>query len=53
MNTVNICPPPVSDVATIPWAIHTSLFQQYCSHILLIIYVISEENKLNQLAHPT
>jgi len=40
------------DVATIPWAIHISLFQQYCSHILLIIYVISEENKLNQLGHP-
>ena len=39
---LEICPPRLSDVATLPWEIH----QQYYSYIILIIYVISEENKL-------
>ena len=33
-------------VATLPWEIQKSHFQQYYSYILQIIYVISEENKL-------
>jgi len=41
-----ICPRHLSDVATIPWEIQKSHFQQYYLYILLIIYVISEENKL-------
>jgi len=39
-------PPHLSDVATLPWEIQKGHFQQYYSYILLIIYVISEENKL-------
>jgi len=40
---LRICPPQLSDVATLPKKSH---FQQYYSNILLIIYVISDENKL-------
>ena len=36
----------MKDVATIPSEIQKSHFQQYYSYILLIIYVMSEENKL-------
>jgi len=43
---LQICPPHVSDVATLPWEIQKSHFQQYYSYTLLIIYVISEEYKL-------
>jgi len=41
-----ICSQHLSDIATLPWEIQESHFQQYYSYILLIIYVISEENKL-------
>jgi len=37
--------------ATVLWEIQTNHFQQY-SYILLIIYVISEENKLIHLPTP-
>ena len=37
--------PHLSEVATLPCEIQKSHFQQYYSYILLIIYVISEENK--------
>jgi len=55
MKILQVCPPHLSDVATLPWEIQKSHFQQYYSHILLIIYVISEKNKLYvcPLAHPT
>jgi len=43
---LHICQPPLSDVATLPPEIQKSHFKQYCSYILRIIYVISEENKL-------
>jgi len=43
---LQICPRHVSDVATLPWEIQKSHFQQYYSYTLLIIYVISEEYKL-------
>ena len=43
---LQICPPHLSDVATLPWEIQKSHFQQYYSYIILVIYVISEENKL-------
>ena len=33
-------------VATLPWEIQKSHYQQYYSYILQIIYIISEENKL-------
>jgi len=42
---LQVSPPHLSDVATLPWEIQKSHFQQYYSYILLIIYVISE-NKL-------
>jgi len=45
--TLQICPPHLSDVATLPWEILKSHFQQCYSYILLIVYVISEENKLS------
>jgi len=40
------CPPYLSYVATVPWEIEKKSFQQYYSYILLIIYVISQENNL-------
>ena len=46
INSVYICPPHLYTVATSPWKIHQSHFQQYYSYILQIIYIISEENKL-------
>jgi len=39
-------PPCLSDVATVPQEIEKSHFQQYYSYILLIIYIISQENNL-------
>ena len=41
-----ICPPHLYTVATLPWEIQKSNFQQYYSYILQIIYVISKQNKL-------
>jgi len=47
MKILHICPPHLQDVATLPWEIQKSHFQQYYSHtVLLSIYVVSEENKL-------
>jgi len=40
------CPPHLSYVATVPWEIEKSHFQQYYSYILLIINIISQENNL-------
>ena len=44
MNTLQICPPHLLYVATLPWEIQKSLFN-IIIHILQIIYVTSEENK--------
>ena len=41
---LQISPPHLSDIATVPWEIQKSHFQQYYSYILLIIYIISQEN---------
>ena len=46
MKIVQTCPPHLPDVATLPWEILKSRFQQYYSYILVTMYVISEENKL-------
>jgi len=46
MNILQIYSPHLSDVFTLPCEIQKSHFQQYYPYILLIIYVISEENKL-------
>ena len=46
VKIIQICPLQLSDVATLPWEIQKSHFQQYYTYILLIIYVISKENKL-------
>jgi len=52
-DMLQICPPHLSDVATLPWEIQKSHFQQYYSYIkILIIYVISEENKLQSTCSP-
>ena len=48
---LQICPPHLSDVATLPREIQKSHFRQYYSYIFRL-FVISEE-KLYQLAHPT
>jgi len=54
MTTLQICPPNLSDVATLPWEIQKSHFRQHYLYNLVIIYIISEENKnCNPLAHPT
>jgi len=39
MTILQICPPHLSDVATLPWEIQKSHFQQYYSYILLIIII--------------
>ena len=44
MQILHICPPHLSDVATLPWEIEKVIFN-IITHILQIIYVISEENK--------
>jgi len=47
MKILHICPPHLSDVATLPWEIQKSHFQQYYSYVLLIVYVTSKENTSN------
>jgi len=44
MKIVQICPPHLPDVATLPWEIQKSHFQQYL-YILLTIYVMCEHGK--------
>jgi len=44
MNTLQICPPHMSYVATLPWEIQKVIFN-IIIHIFEIIYVILEENK--------
>jgi len=44
MNILQICPPRLSDVATLLWEIQEVIFN-IIINILQIIYVISEENK--------
>jgi len=44
MKILQVCPPHLSDVATLPREIKKSHFQHYYSYIILIIYVISEKN---------
>ena len=48
MKIVHICPRHLSDVATLHWEVQKSHFHQYHSYILLIIYVISEENPADE-----
>jgi len=45
MNNLQICPPHLSDVATLHWDISKKSFFDIIIHILQIIYVSSEENK--------
>ena len=47
-ENVTDCPPRRSDVATVPCEIEKSHFQQY-SYILLIIYIISQEQQQQPL----
>ena len=42
----NFIPPPVSDVATLPWEIQKSHFFTIIIHILHIIFVISEVKQI-------
>ena len=46
MKILQVCPPHLSDVATLPREIQKSHFQRYYSYVILIICVISQENKL-------
>jgi len=48
MNTLQICPPNLSDVATLPRKIKKVIFNPII-HILQIIYVSSEENEYQLL----
>jgi len=45
MKILQVCPPHLSDVATLPREIKKSHFQHYYSYIILIIYVISEKKQ--------
>jgi len=45
IDSLYICPPYLYTVATLPWEIRKSHFQQYYSYILTIIYVISEKKQ--------
>jgi len=54
VNVLQISPSHLSDVATLPWEIQKSHFQQYYSYIFSDFYVISEGNKYcNPLGHHT
>ena len=46
MNTLQICPPHMSYVATLPWEIQKVIFN-IIIHIFEIIYVILEETNSN------
>jgi len=46
MNTLQICPPHLSDVATLPWEIQKSFFD-IIVHILQSNYVSSEKTSSN------
>ena len=46
MKLLQICPPHLSDVATLSLEIQKSHFRQYYLYILVIVYIISEDNKL-------
>ena len=47
MKILQICPPHLSDIATLSWEIQKVIDNSIINYyILLIIYVISEENKL-------
>ena len=46
IDSLYICPPYLYTAATSSWEIQKSHFQQYYSHILNIIYVISEKKLL-------
>ena len=45
-NSLYTCPPYLYTVATLPWEIQKSHFQQYYSYILQISYVFLGKNKL-------
>ena len=49
MDSLYICPPYLYTVATLPWEIQKSHFQQYYSYILQIIYVISKKQTVAPL----
>ena len=54
IDSLYICPPYLYPVATLPWEIQKSHFQQYYSYLLQIIYVISEkETNCYPLTHHT
>jgi len=44
MNSLQICPSRLSDVATLPWEIQKKSFLNIIINILQIIHVTSEEN---------
>ena len=50
IDSLYICPPYLYTVATLPWEIKKSNFQQYYSYILQIIYVISEKKTVTPLS---
>jgi len=52
MKILQICPPHLSDVATLPWEIQKSHSQQYYSQILLIFMLSPKKTNCNPLAHP-
>ena len=49
---LQICPPHLSDVATLPWEIQKCHFQQYYSYTLLVM-LSQKETNCNPLAHVT
>ena len=53
INSLYIWPPYLYTVATLPWEIQKSHFQQYYSYILQIIYVMSEKTNCYPLTHHT
>jgi len=52
MKMLRVCPPHLSDVATLPWEVQKSHFQQCYPYKILIIYVISEEKNCKPVVHP-
>jgi len=52
MKLLQICPPHLSDVATLSLEIQKSHFRQYYLYILVIVYIISEEQIVIRLPTP-
>ena len=52
MKILQICPPHLSNVATLPWEIQKSHFQQYIHTYFWLFMLSHKKTNCNPLAHP-